>query len=74
MDEIRLNVTIEDANLILEGLGLLPFARVFGLVAKIQEQASGQLESGSETLADEASGDETSGDAPDADSRSPKKS
>lgn len=43
MDEIKFTVTIDEANLILEGLGHLPFAKVFGLVAKVQEQASGQL-------------------------------
>ena len=42
MEEIKITVTIDEANLILEGLGLLPFAKVYGLVAKIQEQASGR--------------------------------
>lgn len=42
--EVKLQVTLDEANLILEGLGNLPFARVYGLVAKIQEQASGQLQ------------------------------
>jgi len=43
MQEINLKVTIEEANLILEGLGNLPFAKVYALVAKIQEQAASQL-------------------------------
>jgi hypothetical protein len=43
MNELELNVTIDEANMILEGLGNLPFARVFALIAKIQEQASGQI-------------------------------
>jgi len=43
MQEINLKVTIDEANLILEGLGNLPFAKVYGLVAKIQEQAAQQL-------------------------------
>ena len=43
MKEITLKVTIDEANLILEGLGQLPFARVYGLVAKLQEQAARQL-------------------------------
>jgi hypothetical protein len=43
MQEINLKVTIEEANLILEGLGNLPFAKVYGLVSKIQEQAAQQL-------------------------------
>lgn len=41
--EIHLSVTVEEANLILEGVGLLPFARVYALVAKVQQQASQQL-------------------------------
>jgi len=43
MSEIELKVTIDEANLILEGLGQMPFARVYGLVAKLQEQAAQQL-------------------------------
>jgi hypothetical protein len=43
MQEINLNVTIEEANLILEGLGNLPFAKVYALVDKLQEQAASQL-------------------------------
>ena len=46
MEEINLNVTVEEANLILEGLGHIPFAKVFTLVAKIQEQARQQLNGG----------------------------
>ena len=42
MSEINLQVTIDEANVILEGLGQLPFARVFALVAKLQEQAAQQ--------------------------------
>lgn len=43
MDEIEIKVTIDEANLILEGLGQLPFAKVYSLVGKIQEQAAMQL-------------------------------
>ncbi len=43
MSEIRLDLSIDDANLILEALGQLPFARVYALVGTIQEQASQQL-------------------------------
>jgi hypothetical protein len=43
MQEINVKVTIDEANLILEGLGNLPFAKVYGLVGKIQEQAARQL-------------------------------
>jgi hypothetical protein len=43
MKELNFKVTIDEANLILEGLGHIPFAQVFTLVAKIQEQAQQQL-------------------------------
>ncbi|WP_437787391.1 hypothetical protein [Sorangium sp. So ce1097] len=41
--ELQLSVTVDEANLILEGVGLLPFARVYALVAKVQQQAREQL-------------------------------
>ena len=53
MKELNFNVTIDEANLILEGLGNLPFAKVYALVSKIQEQASQQLNGGN--LQDEQS-------------------
>ncbi|HUT46934.1 MAG TPA: hypothetical protein VMX36_11660 [Sedimentisphaerales bacterium] len=43
MKEINFKVTVDEANLILEGLGYIPFAKVYALVAKIQEQAQQQL-------------------------------
>jgi hypothetical protein len=43
MKEIELKLTTEETNVILEGLGNLPFARVYALVAKIQAQASEQI-------------------------------
>ena len=42
MKEINLSVTIDEANLILEGLGNLPFAKVYALIAKMQDQAERQ--------------------------------
>ncbi|MFN0195037.1 MAG: hypothetical protein ACKVP5_24175 [Aestuariivirga sp.] len=45
MQEIKLNLAVDDVNLILEGLGNLPFARVYTLVAKLQEQAAQQINS-----------------------------
>jgi len=45
MQEIKLNLTIDEMNLILEGLGNMPFAKVFTLVGKVQEQASEQIKS-----------------------------
>ena len=44
MKEINLQVSIDEANLILEALGNLPFARVYTLIGKIQEQAGEQLQ------------------------------
>lgn len=43
MKEINLRLSVDEANLILEGLGLLAFARVYALVAKVQEQARQEL-------------------------------
>jgi len=43
MNEIELKVTVDEANLILEALGSMPFKKVYALVGKIQEQASRQL-------------------------------
>ena len=43
MKNISLQFSIEEANLILEALGNLPFSKVFALIAKIQAQASQQL-------------------------------
>jgi hypothetical protein len=42
-EEITLKLKTEDINLILEGLGNLPFVRVYNLISKIQNQAAAQL-------------------------------
>ena len=47
MKNIDLQLSIEEANLILEALGSLPFKKVYALIAKIQEQASQQLQGSS---------------------------
>ncbi|MBL8350892.1 MAG: hypothetical protein JNL87_11305 [Burkholderiaceae bacterium] len=44
MQDIQLRLSIDELNLILEGIGNLPFARVFALVGKIQAQAAEQLQ------------------------------
>ncbi len=41
--EMTLKFTIEEANLILEGLGQMPFARVYTLINKLQMQAGQQI-------------------------------
>ena len=46
MHEINLKLAIEDVNMILEGVGTLPFARVYALVGRIQEQAAQQIRAG----------------------------
>ena len=46
MKELNFKVTLDEANLILEGLGYLPFAKVYTLVANLQSQAQQQLNGG----------------------------
>ncbi|WP_405884059.1 hypothetical protein OG747_39065 [Streptomyces sp. NBC_01384] len=40
---ITLTLGLDETNLVLEALGQLPFARVYQLIAAIQEQAHKQL-------------------------------
>lgn len=40
---INLQLSADEINLLLEGLGSMPFVKVYGLIGKIQEQVSGQL-------------------------------
>lgn len=46
MKQIALQMSIDELNLILEGLGYLPFAKVYTLVGEIHEQAGPQLAGG----------------------------
>jgi hypothetical protein len=41
---IKLELEIEDTNLILEALGKLPFVTVYQLIARIQGQAQAQVQ------------------------------
>lgn len=43
MKELTFKFTLDETNLILEGLGSLPVKTVFALVNKIQQQASDQI-------------------------------
>jgi hypothetical protein len=52
MKTIQFDLTIDDANLVLEALGTLPFARVYSLIGRIQEHARRQLESASMVAVD----------------------
>lgn len=40
MSTISLNLTLEETNIMLEALGQMPYARVYLLVQKIQQQAT----------------------------------
>lgn len=41
--DIRLELSADEINLILEGLGSMPFVKVYSLIGKIQQQAASQL-------------------------------
>jgi len=56
MQEINLRLAVEDVNVILEGVGNLPFARVYTLVGKIQQQAAEQMRAGHGDRTEEARG------------------
>ena len=40
---IQLNLSLEDVNVILEALGKEPFQRVYGIIHSIHEQAQTQI-------------------------------
>lgn len=46
--EIKLVLTVDEANQILEALGNQPFNHVFALINKIQQQAASQLSQATE--------------------------
>ncbi len=55
MPDINLKISIEEANLILQALGNLPFVKVYALIGKVQEQAGQQLSAeGQASEADDA--------------------
>lgn len=56
MPDIELRLSIDELNLVLEGIGNLPFARVFALVGKIQAQAGAQLQAQGEVPAAPSAG------------------
>lgn len=45
MTTIKLELDIEETNLILEALGQQPFVRVYKLIGRIQDQAREQMQS-----------------------------
>jgi len=44
MPTIQLNLTLEETNTVLEALGQMPYARVYLLIQKIQQQATEHLQ------------------------------
>lgn len=56
MKNVTLELHIEEANLILAALGNMPFKDVYALIAKIQEQASQQLQGNDEPAVSEHAG------------------
>jgi len=44
MKPIQLTLTLEETNIILEALGQMPFAKVYQVIEKIQQQANQQLQ------------------------------
>ncbi len=56
---IKLELTIEETNGVLAALGQMPFNQVQALIAKIQQQASGQLqEDGAVSTGEDGAGEE----------------
>lgn len=47
--QIQLTVSLSEVNQILETLGQLPYAQVYQLIAKVQQQAESQLHIQQET-------------------------
>lgn len=43
MQMINLSLTLEEINVVLEGLGQMPYVRVYQLIANIQQQTASQL-------------------------------
>jgi hypothetical protein len=50
MKDVQFNLTLEEANLILNALGNLPFHQVSGLIAKLHTQANKQLQATQENV------------------------
>ena len=42
--QLTLNLNLEEANLILEALGSMPYGKVYAIVGNIQQQAQKQLQ------------------------------
>ena len=44
MKEIKLQLTVDETNVILQALSTQPYTQVYALINKIRQQAEGQLE------------------------------
>lgn len=44
MSTIRIELGVDDVNLVLEALGKLPFVQVYQLIGRIQSQAQAQVQ------------------------------
>lgn len=51
--EIRLSLSVEETNTVLEALGQLPYVRVHLLIDKVQQQATTQLRGADDRRDDE---------------------
>ena len=49
MKELTFTLTVEETNLVMQGLGNMPFAQVHELVGKFQKQASEQVNEAKQT-------------------------
>lgn len=43
MKELKLTLTVDEVNVILQALGNMPFQQVYAIIQKIQQQANEQL-------------------------------
>lgn len=55
---VRIEFTVEDLNVVLSALGNEPFAKVYAIIGKIQEQAAEQLEADDDSEAFELPDDD----------------
>lgn len=56
MQELKLTLTVEEVNRILDALGDKPFQQVFKLIEKIQQQASEQITANTNDAAQKTGG------------------
>ena len=52
-NKIQIDLSIEEINTVLTGLGNLPYANVYELIGKIREQTETQLKKNTKVLSDQ---------------------